>query len=127
MTQIDQRLGKFSISLAVKSLQASREFYQKLGFEPVAGDGKIWQVLKNGDVTLGIIQGMFERNILTFNPGWDSQRKALSSFVDVRELHARAKAAGLETTREAGLDGAGPGSFMLTDPDGNPVLIDQHV
>jgi lactoylglutathione lyase len=127
MTQIDKRLGKFSLSLAVKSLEASRAFYQKLGFEPVAGDGKRYHVLKNGDVTLGLVQGMFERNILTFNPGWNSERQKVPSFVDVRELHARAKAAGLETTAEAGLDGTGPGSFMLTDPDGNPVLIDQHV
>jgi lactoylglutathione lyase len=127
MTHIDNRLGKFSISLAVKNLEASRAFYQKLGFEPVAGDGKRYQVLKNGDVTLGIVQGMFDRNILTFNPGWDSQRQKLPSFVDVRELHARAKAAGLEPTNEAGLDGTGPASFMLTDPDGNPVLVDQHV
>jgi lactoylglutathione lyase len=127
MTNIDNRLGKFSLSLAVKSLEASCTFYQKLGFEPVAGDGKKYQVLKNGDATLGLVQGLFERNILTFTPGWDNQRNKLSSFVDVRELHARAKAAGLETTAEAGLDGTGPGSFMLTDPDGNPVLIDQHV
>jgi len=127
MTQIDTSLGKFSISLAVKSLEASRTFYQKLGFEPVAGDGKVWQVMKNGEATVGLIQGMFERNILTFTPGWDNERAEKSSFVDVRALHARAKAAGLEPTDETGLDGTGPGSFMLTDPDGNPVLIDQHV
>lgn len=127
MSQTDNSLGKFSISLAVKNLEASRTFYQKLGFEVVGGDGKSWQVLKNGDATVGLIQGMFERNILTFTPGWDSQREDLSSFTDVRALHARAKAAGLEPTDETGLDGAGPGSFMLTDPDGNPVLIDQHV
>jgi catechol-2,3-dioxygenase len=114
MTQIDHRLGKFAISLAVKSLEASRAFYQKLGFEPVAGDGKSWQVLKNGDVTMGLVQGI-------------SQRNKRSSFVDVREIHARAKAAGLVPTAEVGLDGTGPGSFTLTDPDGNPVLFDQHV
>ena len=127
MPNTDDSLGKFSISLAVKSLEASRTFYQKLGFQAVAGDGKTWQVLKNGEATVGIIQGMFERNILTFTPGWNSQRENVSSFTDVRELHARAKAAGLEPTDETGLDGPGPGSFMLTDPDGNPVLIDQHV
>jgi lactoylglutathione lyase len=126
MTHIDNKLGKFSLSLAVKNLEATRTFYQKLGFEAVAGDGKVWQVMKNGEATLGLVQGMFERNILTFIPGRDNERDKLSSFVDVRELHKRAKAAGLETTDETGLDGKGPGSFMLKDPDGNPVLIDQH-
>jgi predicted lactoylglutathione lyase len=127
MPNDDDSLGKFSISLAVKDLEASRSFYQKLGFVAEAGDGKTWQVLRNGEATLGLVQGMFERNILTFTPGWGSARKELASFADVRALHARARAAGLTTTDETGLDGTGPGSFMLTDPDGNPVLIDQHV
>lgn len=127
MTPTDESLGKFSISLAVKDLAASRMFYQKLGFAVVDGDGERWQVLKNGHATVGLVQGMFERNILTFTPGWDDQREGVSAFTDVRVLHARARAAGLEPTDETGLDGAGPGSFMLTDPDGNPVLIDQHV
>lgn len=127
MPNVDDSLGKFSISLAVKDLEASRSFYQKLGFAPEAGDGKTWQVLRNGEATIGLVQGMFDRNILTFTPGWGSDRNALASFTDVRALHARARAAGLATTDETGLDGTGPGSFMLTDPDGNPVLIDQHV
>jgi len=126
MPQTDCTLGKFSLSLAVKNLESSRAFYQKLGFEAVAGDGKTWQVMKNGDATLGLIQGMFDKNILTFIPGRDSRRDKVATFADVRELHKRAKAAGLETTDETGLDGTGPGSFMLKDPDGNPVLIDQH-
>lgn len=127
MPNVDDSLGKFSISLAVKDLAASRSFYQKLGFVPEAGDGKTWQVLRNGEATLGLVQGMFDRNVLTFTPGWGSERKELASFADVRTLHARARAAGLATTDETGLDGTGPASFMLVDPDGNPVLIDQHV
>lgn len=127
MTQNDLRLGKFSLSLAVKDLAASRTFYEKLGFEAVAGDGKVWQVMKSGATTLGLVQGMLERNVLTFTPGWDNEREKVESFVDVRELHERAKAAGLEPTGETNLDATGPGSFMLTDPDGNPVLFDQHV
>lgn len=122
------KLGAFSVSLAVKDLAASRAFYAKLGFEPVGGDPEHgYQILRSGQTTIGLFQGMFEQNILTFNPGWGPECETLPAFDDVREIHAAAKAEGLETAQETGLDGAGPGSFVLVDPDGNPVLIDQHV
>jgi len=121
-------LGAFSVSLAVKDLAASRAFYEQLGFKTLGGDAdQGWLILRNGDTTLGLFQGMFERNLLTFNPGWKGDATPLESFTDVRELHATLKAAGMETSQEAGLDGDGVGSFVVVDPDGNPVLIDQHV
>lgn len=121
-------LGAFSVSLAVKDLAASRDFYAKLGFEPVGGQPEHgFQILRNGRTTIGLFQGMFEQNILTFNPGWGPECEPLEAFEDVRDLHAAAEGAGLETMQEAGLDGDGPGSFVLVDPDGNPVLVDQHV
>lgn len=121
-------LGAFSISLAVNDLGASRAFYEKLGFLTM-GDysGQGWMILKNGDTVIGLFQGMFEQNLLTFNPGWNQSAEALDSFDDVRALHAEFKAAGLETMQETGLDADGPASFVVMDPDGNPVLIDQHV
>ena len=122
------QLGAFSISLSVKDLGASRAFYESLGFVTM-GDysGQGWMILKNGDTVLGLFQGMFDRNMLTFNPGWTQAAEPLDDFDDVRALHAAFTAAGLETTQETGLDGDGPGSFVVVDPDGNPVLIDQHV
>ena len=121
-------LGKFSVSLSVKDLGASRAFYQKLGFEPVGGDpAQHWLVLANGDATVGLFQGMFERNMLTFNPGWDSERKTPKDFTDVRELQRRLKGAGIAPTTAADESSTGPASFIVIDPDGNPVLIDQHV
>ncbi len=121
-------LGAFSISLAVKNLEASRAFYAKFGFEIFAGDAaQKWLILKNGDHVIGIFQGMFEKNILTFNPGWDSNARALSSFTDVRELQRRLKAQGVEPQQEADEATSGPASFVAVDPDGNPVLFDQHV
>lgn len=121
-------LGAFSVSLAVADLAASRAFYEKLGFEQAGGNaGQGWLILRNGVTTLGLFQGMFEGNILTFNPGWDAQAKALPSFTDVRTLHAQVKAAGVDTAQEAGLDEDGPASFVVTDPDGNAILVDQHV
>ena len=121
-------LGAFSISLSVKSIAASREFYEKLGFRPVGGDSdQNWQILRNGEVTVGLFQGMFEGNILTFNPGWDSQARPVDEFTDVRELQRRLKAQGLKMTVEADESGSGPASFMMLDPDGNPLLFDQHV
>jgi catechol 2,3-dioxygenase-like lactoylglutathione lyase family enzyme len=121
-------LGNFSVSLTVKDLEASRNFYQKLGFEPIFGEASQgWLILRNGDATIGLFQGMFERNTLTFNPGWDRDGNALPSFTDVREIQRQLKAAGVEFTLEADEAGSGPGSFIVVDPDGNPILFDQHV
>lgn len=122
------QLGKFSVSLAVQDLAASRAFYAKLGFEPVGGDpDQNWQVLQNGDVTLGLFQGMFDKNILTFNPGWDAERKTPDEFEDVRQIQARLRDAGVELLVETDPDGTGVGHIVLADPDGNQILIDQHV
>ncbi len=121
-------LGAFSISLAVEDLGASRAFYEKFGFEVIGGDlSQNWQILRNGGHTIGIFQGMFEKNILTFNPGWDAKGDTLDTFADVRELQRQLKAKGVRFVSEADENGAGPASFMALDPDGNPVLVDQHV
>ena len=121
-------LGTFSISLAVKDLAASREFYEKLGFEVFAGDAaQNWLIMKNGDHAIGLFQGMFEKNTLTFNPGWDSDARELDAFTDVRELQRRLKEVGVELISEADENTTGPASLMVMDPDGNPILIDQHV
>ncbi len=127
MTKHVTTLGAFSVSLAVKNLQASRAFYEKLDFEVVGGDAaKNWLILRNGVVTVGLLQGMFDRNILTFNPGWDHNAQAVEPFTDVREHQRRLKSKGLALTVEADETGTAPASFMLVDPDGNPVLVDQH-
>jgi catechol 2,3-dioxygenase-like lactoylglutathione lyase family enzyme len=111
----------------VKDLTASRDFYAKLGFEPVGGKlEQNWLILRNGITTIGLFQGMFERNMLTFNPGWDAVCTTLEEFADVRALQRRFEAAGLALATRAE-DGAGPGSLVLVDPDGNPILVDQHV
>lgn len=121
-------LGAFSISLAVKDLEASRAFYEKLGFETFAGDpAHNYLILKNGTTTIGIFQGMFDDNILTFNPGWTHKAEKLDSFTDVRELQRELKAKGVEFHEEADESTTGPAHFVLVDPDGNPVLVDQHV
>ena len=121
-------LGAFSISLAVADLEASRAFYERFGFEVVGGDpSENWQILRNGDHTIGLFQGMFERNILTFNPGWDVHGNPTGSFTDVREIQRRVKAKGVSLVSEADESTTGPASFIATDPDGNPILIDQHV
>lgn len=121
-------LGTFSISLAVKDLEASREFYEKFGFRAFAGEpSQNWLIMKNGDHVIGLFQGMFEKNILTFNPGWDSNAQQLPSFTDVRELQRRLKAQGVQLVSEADETTTGPASFIAVDPDGNPVLVDQHV
>lgn len=121
-------LGNFSVSLAVKNLAASRAFYEKLGFEKLAGDPtQNWLILRNGAAIIGLFQGMFERNTLTFNPGWDSAGNTLAQFTDVRELQRRLKRAGITPAPEADEAGQGPASFMVIDPDGNPILFDQHV
>jgi lactoylglutathione lyase len=121
-------LGNFSISLAVKDLPASRQFYEKLGFTSFTGDpSQNWLIMKNGDHVIGLFQGMFEKNILTFNPGWDSNAQQLPTFTDVRELQRRLKAEGVQFLSEADESTTGPASFMMLDPDGNPILVDQHV
>jgi catechol 2,3-dioxygenase-like lactoylglutathione lyase family enzyme len=120
-------LGTFSVSLAVKDLEASRIFYERLGFAPFHGDAaQGWLMLGNGDVVIGLFQGMFERNILTFNPGWDGNAQPVDPFTDVRELQRELRAAGATFESEADEASTGPASFMLTDPDGNPILVDQH-
>ena len=120
-------LGAFSVSLAVKDLEKSRAFYAELGFETFAGTAEHgYLILKNGDHLIGLFQGMFEGNILTFNPGWDQNAGELDRFTDVREIQARLKAAGIALTTEADPDGEGPASFTLVDPDGNTILVDQH-
>src|SRR4030095_14256726 len=121
-------LGAFSISLAVKDLEASRKFYEKFGFKAFAGNAsQNWLILKNGDHVIGLFQGMFEKNILTFNPGWDQNAQKLASFTDVRELQRRLKAQGVKMEPEADESTTGPASFVAVDPDGNPILVDQHV
>ena len=121
-------LGAFSISLAVKDLDASRRFYEKLGFRKFAGDAsQNYLMMKNGDHVIGLFQGMFEKNILTFNPGWDQNAQSLPSFTDVRELQSRLKSEDVQFMIEADESTSGPASFILVDPDGNPVLVDQHV
>jgi lactoylglutathione lyase len=121
-------LGVFSVSLAVKDLEASRAFYEKFGFTTFGGDAsKNWLILKNGNHVIGLFQGMFDKNILTFNPGWDSNAQKLSSFTDVRELQRKLKARGVVLMNEADEATTGPASFIAVDPDGNPILVDQHV
>jgi len=120
-------LGVFSVSLAVKDLQASKAFYEKLGFTVFGGNGQNWQILRNGTTIIGLFQGMFEKNILTFNPGWDSNAQKVDGFTDVRELQRQLKAQGMTLTTEADETTTGPASFVAVDPDGNPVLVDQHV
>ena len=129
MTKQPTTLGAFSVSLAVKDLQASREFYEKLGFAAAGGDpAQNWLILRNETVTIGLFQGMFERNVLTFNPGWNYEAQPVGeNFTDVREHQRRLKASGLSLAMEADETTTGPASVMLMDPDGNPILIDQHV
>jgi catechol 2,3-dioxygenase-like lactoylglutathione lyase family enzyme len=121
-------LGAFSISLTVKDVEASRAFYEKFGFEVFGGDAsQNWLIVKNGNCVIGLFQGMFEVNMLTFNPGWDSDARELDAFTDVRELQRKLKAQGVELISEADESTTGPASFMAVDPDGNPILVDQHV
>lgn len=121
-------LGNFSVSLAVKDLEASRAFYEKFGFMVFGGEAsRNWLILKNGQHVIGLFQGMFEKNILTFNPGWDSNARKLDTFTDIRELQRQLKAAGVPLVSEADEATAGPASLMAVDPDGNPILVDQHV
>ncbi|MBC8067974.1 MAG: VOC family protein [Deltaproteobacteria bacterium] len=128
MTASPTSLGAFSISLAVKDLAASRDFYAKLGFTTAGGEpAQNWLILRNGTVTIGLFQGMFERNMLTFNPGWNERAEPVASFTDVRAIQAGLEAAGVPLATKADADTTGPASFVIVDPDGNPVLVDQHV
>lgn len=121
-------LGNFSVSLTVKDLSVSRAFYEKLGFRVVGGDAaKNWLVLQNESATIGLFQGMFERNMLTFNPGWSRESRHLAEYDDVRDLQRAFKSRGIVPIAEVDETSTGPGSIMLHDPDGNPILIDQHV
>jgi catechol 2,3-dioxygenase-like lactoylglutathione lyase family enzyme len=121
-------LGNFSVSLAVKNIGASRAFYEKLGFRPVGGDqAENWLILQNETSTIGLFQGMFDKNTLTYNPGWDRTGATLPIFDDVREIQRVFKSRGLALASEADESTSGPASLMLLDPDGNPILIDQHV
>ncbi|WP_035772769.1 VOC family protein [Arthrobacter sp. Br18] len=128
MTTTNLPLGNFSVSLSVADLAASRAFYEQLGFvlfPGVTADNMV--ILRNGSATIGLFQGMFEGNLLTFNPGWDEQGAPLEEFLDVREIQGRLRAAGIRPTLEADESGIGPAALMMTDPDGNVILIDQHV
>ena len=121
-------LGNFSVSLAVKDIAASRAFYEKLGFTVWGGkQEQKWLILKNGSTVIGLFQGMFEGNFLTFNPGWDADANKLPAFTDIRELQRQLKAQGVALLSEADEATSGPASFMLQDPDGNKILLDQHV
>lgn len=122
------QLGVFSVSLAVKDIEASKAFYEKLDFKEVAGNlEQNWLILQNGTTTIGLFQGMFERNIMTFNPGWTTDKETLEDFQDVRELQSMLKQRGLTLITEADESSEGPASLTLIDPDGNPILFDQHV
>ena len=120
-------LGAFSVSLAVKDIKASIEFYEKLGFSRLEGvPDENWAVLRNGEHVIGLFQGMFDKNMLTFNPGWNQAAQNVESFTDIRELQEQLKSAGITFIQEADESSEGPASFLIEDPDGNPILIDQH-
>ena len=122
------KLGAFSISLAVIDLQASKAFYEKFGFTVFGGEAsQNWLIMKNGEHTIGLFQGMFDKNMLTFNPGWNSNAEKLDTFTDVRDLQRQLKAEGVQLVTEADETTTGPASLMAVDPDGNPILLDQHV
>jgi catechol 2,3-dioxygenase-like lactoylglutathione lyase family enzyme len=121
-------LGAFSMSLSVKDLTKSREFYEKLGFEKFAGDEKMnYLIMKNGETVIGLFHGMFEGNIMTFNPGWDQNAKAVENFTDIRKIQEKLKSKGLQLESEADAKTSGPASIVLKDPDGNVILLDQHI
>lgn len=121
-------LGAFSVSLAVKDIAASRSFYEKLGFKVIGGNQtQHWLMLRNGKTVIGLFQGMFAKNTLTFNPGWNQEAKTLKQFTDIRDLQTSLKATGMSFEKEADESSRGPASFIINDPDGNPILVDQHV
>ena len=120
-------LGAFSISLTVKDIEASKKFYESLGFDAMGGDcGQGWTIMKNGDHIIGLFQGMFDKNILTFNPGWDQSAQNTEEFTDVRALRDALKKRGINIVRDDIETESGPASIVIEDPDGNPILIDQH-
>ncbi len=122
------KLGVFSLSLAVRDIEASRTFYEAFGFTVFCGNAaQNWLILKNGEHVIGLFKGMFEKNMLTFNPGWDSNAQPVDGFTDIRELQRRVKAKGIVLTTEADESTTGPASFTAIDPDGNPILVDQHL
>ena len=122
------KLGAFSISLTVKDINASKAFYEKLGFEyPADWAEENWVILKNGDCVIGLFQGMFDKNMLTFNPGWDQGAQKMEDYTDVRDLQSALKEQGVDIINEIEEGTSGPASFLVVDPDGNPILIDQHV
>ncbi len=122
------QLGLFSLSLTVKDLQISKTFYEKLGFEVYGGhEDQGWLILKNGQTIIGIFEGLFDKNMLTFNPGWDAETNTLETFTDVRDIQKSLKENGVELATQADETTTGPASFIVIDPDGNPILIDQHV
>lgn len=121
-------LGAFSVSLSVKDIEASKNFYEKFGFQVMGGDqSQNWLILNNGDIVIGLFQGMFEGNLLTFNPGWNQKAENVAAFTDVRELQRELKAQGISLTQEADESTTGPAHFIVIDPDGNTILVDQHV
>lgn len=122
------QLGAFSVSLTVSDIHASKAFYEKLGFEEFGGNiEQNWLIMKNRDCIIGLFQGMFDKNILTFNPGWDANAATLESYTDVRDIQKQLKERGIEITTEADGSSTGPASFVIVDPDGNPILVDQHI
>ena len=122
------KLGTFSVSLNVKDIKASKSFYENLGFTVFMGDiSQNWLIMQNGNCTIGLFQGMFEKNILTFNPGWDENATKIDSFTDIRDLQRQLKTKGIKIQTEADENTSGPASFIVVDPDGNPILVDQHV
>ena len=122
------QLGAFSISLTVKNIAASKAFYEALGFSVFEGDqDQGWLIMKNSSTVIGLFQGMFDKNMLTFNPGWDNNAQPLETFTDVRDLKASLKAQGIDVESEAETGPTGPASFTVIDPDGNPIFFDQHV
>lgn len=122
------KLGAFSVSLSVKDINKSKSFYEDLGFEVFGGNiTQNWLIMKNEGCVIGLFQGMFEKNILTFNPGWNQNAENLDAFTDIRELQNQLKAKGIKILTEADTSGVGPASFTIEDPDGNPILVDQHV
>jgi lactoylglutathione lyase len=127
VVEINMKLGAFSVSLSVKDIHASKAFYENLGFKDLGGDiSQNWLIMKNENCIIGLFQGMFEKNILTFNPGWDENARNLDSFTDVRELQRHLKERGINLQAEADEASEGPAHIMLEDPDGNQILIDQH-
>ncbi|MFC7787060.1 VOC family protein [Rossellomorea sp. GCM10028870] len=121
------KLGAFSVSLSVKDIHKSKAFYEKLGFQTLGGEiAQNWLIMKNGSTVIGLFEGMFEKNLLTFNPGWDQNAENLESFTDIRDLQKQLKEQGVKMLTEADESGEGPASFTIEDPDGNPILVDQH-